>query len=201
MDVEHRKEGAITRTLRAWRADERGATADLVSLVYEELRRLADRSLNSERKGHTLSATGLVHETYLRLLEQKRVDWKSRRHFFALAARMMRRILVDHARERQRLKRGGRLHRVPLEEVTVMATERPPELLAVDQALTELARFDPFKEAIVELRFFAGFTVRETAEILEVSQPTVIRHWRTARAWLYRTIYCAPTDADESSEV
>jgi len=187
--VDHSRNGTVTDALQAWRRGEDQATSELISLVYEELRRVAARSLRRERPGHTLDATALVHEAYLRLSDQRRVDWRNRDQFYSIAARMMRRVLVDHARSKQRVKRGGDLVRVPLEDATVMAVNRSPELLAVDEALEELAAFDPFKVSIVELRFFAGFTVRETAHLLGVSQPTVIRHWRTVRAWLYRKLY------------
>ena len=194
--IDRRSEDDVTAALQAWRHGEDDATSELISMVYEELRRLAARALRRERTDHTLSSTALVHEAYLRLDEQRGVDWCNRDQFFAIAARMMRRILVDHARSKMRVKRGGDRARVPLEDVTVMATHHPPELLAVDEALTELAAFDPFKEAIVELRFFAGLTVRETAQVLGVSEPTVVRHWRTVRAWLYRKLYPSEAGAE-----
>ncbi len=191
-------EGEVTSALRAWHRGEDRATSELMTLVYDELRRVANRSLRRERVDHTLNATALVHETYLRLSEQRRVEWHNREQFYSIAARMMRRILVDHARSKNRVKRGGEQVRVPLENATVMAIHHPPELLAVDEALTELAGFDPFKESIVELRFFAGFTVRETAQVLGVSEPTVIRHWRVVRAWLFRKLYPSEAGAPRS---
>lgn len=179
----------ITEALRAWHQDIPGATEELISLVYRELRHLAARALHREREGHSLSPTALVHETYVRLLEQKQVDWQNRQHFFSICARLMRRILVDHARGRLRAKRGGQWQRVTLEDQPWLAVDNPEELLAVDEALTELAQVDRIKADIVELRFFAGLTVAETAGALGISVPTVVRHWRLARAWLFRRIY------------
>jgi RNA polymerase sigma factor (TIGR02999 family) len=182
------KTGDVTRALRAWRRDVPGDDAELMELVYGELHRMAERQLRGERKDHTLQATALVHEAYLRLREQRRVDWHNRHHFFAVSARVMRRILVDHARARCREKRGGADRKTSLEDAFDLAVETPPELLGLDLALQELARIDPFKEAVVELRYFGGFTAEESGEILGVSEPTVRRHWRLAKAWLYRAL-------------
>lgn len=190
-------QGAVTEALRAWRRGEPEGDERLMELVYGELHHLAGRFLRGERMGHTLQPTALVHETYLRLLDQQRVDWRSRSHFFAISARVMRRILVDHARARQRLKRGGEVERVPFEDATGLGVERPDELVALDDALTELAKVDPAKAEVVELRFFGGFSVQETAEILAVSTPTVGRHWRLARAWLFREVYGEEAEAPE----
>lgn len=156
-------------------------------LVYAELHRMAERFLRGERTGHTLQPTALVHEAYLRLVDQRRVDWRSRNHFFAIAARVMRRILVDYSRGRQRRKRGGG-ERIPLEDAAGLGLQRLPEIMALDEALAALARIDRRKAAVVELRYFGGFTAEETAAILEISVPTVGRHWRLARAWLFREI-------------
>ncbi len=181
--------GEVTAALQDWRRGQEGADERLVHLVYAELHRMADRFLRGERAGHTLQPTALVHEAYMQLVDQRRVDWQSRRHFFSIAARAMRRVLVDHARGRLRQKRGGKRERVPLEDVAGLGLERLPELVALDDALGALARIDRRKAAVVELRYFGGFTAEETAEILEVSVPTVGRHWRLARAWLYREIH------------
>lgn len=157
-------------------------------LVYEELRRLAANRLRGERDGHTLQATALVHEAYLRLVDQTRVEWRNRAHFFAIAARMIRRILVDHARRRQADKRGGGNVRVTLDERLVGATAREVDLLALDDAMRALAELDPELAHLVELRFFSGLTIAETAEALEISPATVKREWAAARAWLHRRI-------------
>lgn len=178
--------------LRAWRCGDPSAEERLIELVYADIHRMAKRFLQGERPGHTLQTTALVHEVYLRLIDQREVDWRSRNQFFAICARVMRRILVDHVRARRRVKRGGELERVlldDLDDATNLAVERPDELAAVDEALTALTEIDRQKAAVVELRFFGGFSVEETARILGVSVPTVGRYWRLARAWLYREIY------------
>jgi RNA polymerase sigma factor (TIGR02999 family) len=187
-EVEADMRGEVTVTLQAWRQGLDGAEERLVRLLYDELHRMAERFLLGERAGHTLQPTALVHEAYLHLVDQRRVDWQSRKHFFAIAARAMRRVLVDHARGRLRQKRGGRRERVPLDDVAGLGCERLPELVALDDALVALAKIDRRKAAVVELRYFGGFSVEETAEILGISAPTVGRHWRLARAWLYREI-------------
>lgn len=183
-----RPDDSVTKALRAWRGGDPAGDERLLALVYEELHHMAHRFLRGERPGHTLQATALVHEAYLRLVDQRRVDWRSRNHFFAISARTMRRILVDHARGRHRAKRGGGLERVDLGDV-VLGVERPDDVVALDEALTALAGIDPPKAAVVELRFFGGFSVEETAEILGISTATVGRAWRLARAWLFREIY------------
>lgn len=183
------RKGEVTGALQAWRAGREDAEERLVGLVYDELHRIADRFLRGERTGHTLQPTALVHEAYLELIDQKRVDWQSRSHFFAIAARVMRRILVDYARGHLRQKRGGGRERVPLDQVSGFGVARLPELVALDDALGALAKTDPRKAAVVELRYFGGFSVEETAEILGISVPTVGRYWRVARAWLYREVY------------
>lgn len=191
MEAGQDRVGEVTAALQDWRRGQEGAEERLVQLVYAELHRMADRFLRGERTGHTLQPTALVHEAYLQLVGQKRVDWQSRSHFFAIAARVMRRILVDYARGHLRQKRGGGRERVPLESVSGFGIERLPELVALDDALAVLAKTDPRKAAVVELRYFGGFSVEETAEILGLSAPTVGRHWRVARAWLFREIYGA----------
>jgi RNA polymerase sigma factor (TIGR02999 family) len=176
----------VTRLLQAWGAGEDGALDDLYGVVYDELRRMARRLLAGERAGHTLQPTALVHELYFRLVDQRAVPWQERAQFFSIAAKSMRRILVDHARGRRSQKRGGERFHLPLEEARHVASPQAPlDLVRLDDALTALAEFDPLKAAIVELRFFGGLSLEETAEVLEVSRPTVVRHWGIARSWLY----------------
>jgi RNA polymerase sigma factor (TIGR02999 family) len=185
----------LTRLLRAWSGGDRAAGDELLLHVYEELRRQAARQLRRERPDHTLRPTALVHEAYLRLAGQRRADWESRGQFFAVAAQVMRRVLVDHARERAAAKRPGSRLRVELAEG--LAVEAPPDadVLAVDQALRELADLDPRRARMVELRFFGGLTGEETAAALGVSEATVTREWRLARAWLLRRLRAAPASA------
>lgn len=178
----------VTRLLRAWSAGEEGAQERLFPLVYDELRRTARRFLAGERAGHTLQATALVHETYVRMLDQRQVEWRERAHFYAIAARSMRRILVDHARRRDSRKRGGDHAHLPLDELSGVARRRPDDLVALDDALTSLAEIDAHKASIVELRFFAGLSIDDTADVLGCSRATVIRHWRVARSWLYDSL-------------
>ena len=153
-------------------------------LVYDELRRLASSYLRQERSDHTLQPTALVHEAYLRLVDQKNVHWKDKGHFFAITAQLMRRILVDHARSHLAEKRGSGAAKVPLEDALVMSNERPDELLTVDESLTRLGRMDPQQARIVELRIFAGLSVEDTAALLGISPATVKRDWSMAKAWL-----------------
>ncbi len=178
--------GEVTLLLAAWSQGDRQAADELMPLVYGELRRLATGFLERERADHTLEPTALVHEAYLRLVGQRKGDWESRGHFFAIAAKMMRRILVDHARSRRMEKRGGGLPKVPLTEMEDLGCERPADLLALDEALESLAAFDARKASIVELRFFVGLSLHEIAEVLGCATATVTRHWLSARAWLYR---------------
>lgn len=163
----------------------RDAEDQLLPLVYDELRRLAASYMRRENAGHTLQATALVHEAYLQLVDQTRVTWQNRAHFFGVAARLMRRILVDHARARNAAKRGGGGQKLTLQEAVGLLGNRDVELEALDDALTDLARLDPQQSRIVELRFFGGLTVEETAEVLGTSPSTIEREWRTARAWLH----------------
>jgi RNA polymerase sigma-70 factor, ECF subfamily len=179
----------VTALLREWSAGDRGALERLMPLVYEELRKLAASHLKSERGNHTLQPTALVHEAYLRLIGQRSVSWASRAHFYGIAAQMMRRVLVDHARKRQAAKRSpGTLFVDLAEEAAAPAPERMPELLVLDRALTELERLDPRQARVVELRFFAGLSVEETAEVAGISTATVKREWKTARAFLRHEI-------------
>ncbi len=176
----------VTALLQEWREGDRKALDRLLPLVYGELRRLAASYLRQERPDHTLQPTALVHEAYLRLTRQRDVVWQNRAHFFGIAAQMMRRILVDHARKRQAAKRDAAAWRV----VTGVedSADRAPELLALDSALSSLETLDPQQARVVELRFFAGLTVEETAEVAGISEATVKRDWRTAKAWLRREI-------------
>lgn len=159
---------------------------DILPLIYDELRNLAGNYLRRERNDHTLQPTALVHEAYLKLIDQKQVKWQNRAHFFGIAANIMRRILVDYARQHKAEKRGGDAEKMPLEEeIVIVSSGKSAELLALDEALETLAQIDPQKSKIVELRYFGGLSVEETAEVLGVSEITVKRHWRMAKAWLY----------------
>lgn len=178
----------ITQLLRAWSEGDETALERLVPLVEDELRRIARRRLCREQPGHLLQTSALVNEAYLRLLGWKNAKWKSRRHFFVVAAKLMRRVLVDQARERRYLKRGGHALRVSLSEAEGVVVERGADLIALDDALNSLATFDERLSKIVELRYFGGMSVEETAEALKVSPRTVIRDWGLAQAWLYREL-------------
>ena len=177
-----------TSLLLAWGRGDQSALDQLMPLVEDELRRLARRHMARERAGHTLQATALVNEAYLRLIEVNQVQWQNRAHFFAMASRVMRRILVDAARARRYQKRGGGAERVSLDEALVVSSEPRHELIALDDALNALATFDVRKSQVVEMRFFAGLSVEETAEALHVSADTVMRDWRLARVWLLREL-------------
>jgi RNA polymerase sigma factor (TIGR02999 family) len=171
--------------LQDWSGGDAAAAERLMPLVYEELRRLARGYLRRERADHTLQPTALVNEAYLKLVDQTRVSWQNRSHFYGIAAQVMRRILVDHARGHASEKRGGLRHRLSLDEVDVPAEERAAELLAVDGALRKLSEVFPRKVRVVELRFFVGMSVEETAGVLGVSDKTVMREWESAKLWLY----------------
>ncbi|MGH9801738.1 MAG: sigma-70 family RNA polymerase sigma factor [Blastocatellia bacterium] len=178
----------VTQLLVAWNNGDEAARDELLPLVYQELHRLAGRYLGRERTGHTLQATALVHEAYLRLVNQQEVNWQNRAHFFGVSAQIMRRILVDHARSRQMAKRGGDARQVDLEEALMVSDERAADVVALDDALKALAEFDERKCRMVELRFFGGLSIEETAEVLGVSPGTVMRDWTLAKAWLQREI-------------
>jgi RNA polymerase sigma factor (TIGR02999 family) len=178
----------VSRLLLNWSNGDRAALDKLVPLVYDELRRLAGHFMRREREGHTLQTTALVNEAYLRLIDQRSVRWQNRAHFFAIAAQLMRRILVDHARSRRYAKRGGEARQVSFDEAAIVSRERGAELVAVDDALTDLAARDARKSQIVELRFFGGLNIEETAEVMGISPTTVQREWRSAKAWLYDAI-------------
>ena len=178
----------VTQLLLAWSDGDRAALDQLIHLVYEELRRLAKRQMGGERPGHTLQTTALVNEAYLRLIDSSRVQWQNRAHFFAISAQVMRRILVDFARARHNLKRGGRAPQVSLAEALEVAQEQGADLVALDDALKTLATLDPRQSQVVEMRFFGGLSVEETAEVLKVSPETVKRDWRLAKVWLLREL-------------
>ena len=174
---------SITQLLAAHGSGDQKALEKLLPLVYHELKRLAESRLRRERQEHTLQPTALVHEAYLRLIKQ-RVSWQNRAHFFGIAGRVMRQILVDYARERSAGKRGSGGIKLSLNETIYLTDERAAVLIALDDALEELAEFDPEKARLVELRYFAGLSVEETAQAMGISVPTVVRHWRSAKAWL-----------------
>ncbi len=178
----------ITRLLRAWSGGDRAALDQLTPVVYKELYRIARGHMRRENQGNTLQTTALVNEAYLRLVDVPNVGWKDRAHFFAVSAQMMRRILVDAARARASGKRGGGARRVDLDQVPDISSGRHRELVAVDEALNVLAEMDPRKARVVELRFFGGLSVEETAEVLGISAQSVMRDWRLAKAWLMREL-------------
>ena len=176
----------VSALLAAWSNGNEAARDALIPLVYDELRRLAGHYMALERSGHSLQATALVHEAYLRLIDQRQVRWQGRAHFFALASRMMRRILVDYARSRHYAKRGGAARRVSLDEAMIVSEEKTQDVVALDEALTRLATIDFRKSQVVELRYFGGLSMEEIAKVLKISAVTVRRDWSTAKAWLYR---------------
>jgi RNA polymerase sigma factor (TIGR02999 family) len=178
----------ITRLLVAWSTGDEAALEQLMPLVYDELRRLARRYMHGERPGHTLQTTALVNEAYLRLVNWRDVQWQNRAHFFAVSAQIMRRILVDFAREKLYLKRGGGTVRVSLSEASYLPEGPGADLVELDEALTALASVDSRKSQVVEMRFFAGLSNREVAEVLKVSEGTVMRDWRLAKVWLLREL-------------
>jgi len=179
--------GEVSELLRAWSDGDRAALDSLTPIVYGELHRLAGRYMKGERPGHSLQTTALVNEAYMRLVDYKNMQWQNRAHFFAVSAQLMRRILVDHARRRN-LKRGGGVQHVSLDQTAIVGSERAADLVALDDAMNLLAKLDPRKVRVVEMRFFGGLSVEETAEILKVSAVTVMRDWNTAKAWLYREL-------------
>jgi RNA polymerase sigma factor (TIGR02999 family) len=189
---------AVTDWLIAWSQGDEAALDQLIPLVHEELRRLARRYMRRERgqrAARTLQTTALVNEAYLRLIDAQRVQWQNRTHFFAIAARLMRRILVDYARAQNNAKRGGGLPQVALDDAPELAAERAPDLVALDDALNALSRIDERKSRVIELRFFGGLSVEETAEVLKVSPDTVMRDLRLAKAWLLRELSGEENDA------
>jgi len=178
----------VSQLLRAWSNGDQDALDKLMPLVYDELRRMAKRHMDRQGPGHTLQTTALIHEAFLRLVDQKEAHWQNRAHFFAVAARAMRHILVDYARARHAAKRGGAAIVVSLDEAAVASDERVAEMVALDDALESLAAVDRRKCQVVELRYFGGLSVEETAEVLKVSPETVARDWRLARTWLLREL-------------
>ncbi len=179
--------GQVTVFLRAWSDGDRAALDRLTPIVYDELHRLAQRYMKGERPGHSLQTTALVNEAFMRLVDYKSMQWQNRAHFFAVSAQLMRRILVDHAR-RHNLKRGGGVQHVSLDQTAMVGDERAADLVALDDAMNLLAKLDPRKVQVVEMRFFGGLSVEETAEVLKISAVTVMRDWSTAKAWLYRQL-------------
>jgi RNA polymerase sigma-70 factor, ECF subfamily len=177
--------GEVTTLLRAWREGDRDALQRMTPIVYKELHRLAHHFMRREREGHSLQTTALVHEAYMRLVDYKHMEWQNRAHFFAVSAQLMRRILVEQAR-RHNQKRGGDVQHVPLDETVLVSGKRPAELVALDDALNELERFDARKVRVVEMRFFGGLELEEIAAVLQVSAVTVGRDLRGAKAWLHR---------------
>ncbi|MEZ5344321.1 MAG: sigma-70 family RNA polymerase sigma factor [Pyrinomonadaceae bacterium] len=178
------EKGEVTKLLKKAQTGDKKSLDEILKVVYNELRRVAENQLRNERDDHTLQATALVNEAYLRLLEQKDVDWKNRLHFFSIASEVMRRILVNYAVKRNAQKRGDGATKIALDEAVSFTRQKDFDIVALNEALTELADFDQKQARIVELRFFGGLTIEETAEVLEVSESTVKREWRIAKAWL-----------------
>ena len=188
------QEHEITQLLAAWRDGNQAALDELYPLVYDELHRLARRYMSRERKGHTLQTTALINEAYVRLVDQRNVQWANRSHFFAISAQIMRRILIDHARRHSYAKRGGGARQVSLDETATMAQGDFSEFLRLDEALKSLAQLDPRRSQVVELRYFGGLNNEEIAGVLNISENTVIRDWNMARAWLYRQLSGSPAN-------
>lgn len=178
----------VTQLLVSWSDGDKKALDKLLPLIYQSLQKIARQHLNRERASHTLQTTALVHEAYLKLIDQNSVHWQNRSHFFAIASQAMRRILLDHARRQIAEKRGGAENKISLEEIDAASVNPDENLIALDDALNELEKFDPQQSRIVELRYFGGLTVEETSEVLKISPRTVHREWAMARAWLYRTL-------------
>jgi len=178
----------VTDLLIAWSDGHPSALNRLMPLIEAELRRLARNYMRREDSTHTLQTTALVNELYLKLVDQRKAKWQNRAHFYAVAAQLMRRILIDHARRNIRNKRGGGAHDIPLDDVAIVSQEKSRELVALDEALTRLAEIDPMKCKIVELRHFGGLSVKETAEVLKIAEITVMRHWGLAKTWLRREV-------------
>jgi len=178
----------VTQLLVDWGNGNQAALDRLMPVVYTELRQLAHRYMRRERPGHTMQTTALIHEAYLRLVDQNQVRWQHQAHFFGIAARLMRQILIEHARSRTRAKRGGGVGTISLDEAAIVSQARATELLALDDALERLATMDPRKSQVVELRFFGGLSVEEAAQVLNIAPNTVLRDWRMAKAWLRREI-------------
>lgn len=180
--------GEVTRLLSALVDGDQSVEDELMAAVYGELRLMARRQMRRERDGHTLQTTALAHEAYIRLVDQRATRWQNRQHFYSIAARVMRRVLVDHARARGAARRGGHMHREDIGDVAILCQERAAEVIALDEALTALTAFDERKSRVVELRFFGGLSIAETAEVLKVSEGTIERDWTLAKAWLQRAM-------------
>ncbi len=178
----------ITQLLAEWSNGNQTALDKLYPLVYDELHKMARRYMNRERQGHTLQTTALIHEAYVRLVDQKQVHWQNRAHFFAISARIMRRILIDHARRHDYAKRGGGAQKISLDETAIMAVEPASGLVLLDEALNRLGEIDPRRSQVVELRYFGGLNNEEIAGVLKISENTVTRDWNMARAWLYQEL-------------
>jgi len=189
-----RQEHEITQLLAAWREGNQAALDELYPLVYGELHRLARRYMSKERKGHTLQTTALINEAYVRLVDQRNVQWANRSHFFAISAQIMRRILIDHARRHAYAKRGGGARQVSLDETATMTQGDFSEFIRLDEALKSLAQLDPRRSQVVELRYFGGLNNEEIAGVLNISENTVIRDWNMARAWLHRQLTGSPAN-------
>lgn len=181
-------QGQITELLNRWSHGDKRALDEVMPLVYQDLRRLSQYYLQDERPGHTLQSTAIVHEVYLRLCGQQGSEWTGRAHFFAVAAKMIRRILVDHARQKSAAKRGGKVHSQPFEEALTIPVQPEVDLVTLNEAMDELAAFDMRKSQVVEMRFFAGLSAKDIAVVLGTTEPTVRRDWNIARAWLYRRL-------------
>lgn len=186
--MDTRSSSNVTELLQAWTDGDKAALDKLIPLVHDELYRLAARQMRGEKSGHTLQTTALVNEAYCKLVDLKNIRWQNRAHFFAIAGQLMRRILIDHAKTRLRAKRGGGAQKVSFDETAFLSDSRADELVALDDALTQLAKRDPLKSRIVEMKFFAGLTFEEIAEVEQVSSRTIEREWRKAKAWLYDAI-------------
>ncbi len=178
----------LTDLLLEWREGDKAALDRLIPIVYDELRRIAHRYVQHERDAHTLQTSALVNEAYLRFAGQRKVDWQNRAHFFAVTAQVMRHILIDHARRRRYAKHGGEVQQIPINDAAEMSLQRAGELIALEEALDQLAKLDQRKCQVVELRYFGGLSLEETAEVLQISLMTVRRDWRAAKAWLYRSV-------------
>jgi len=178
----------VTQLLIAWSNGDKAALNKLMPLIYDELRQLARHYMSRERAGHTLQTTALVNEAYVRLVNRKGVHWQNRAHFFAIAAQLMRSILVDHARSHAYAKRGGGARKIALDDAMVISQQRAAEVVALDDALKRLAEIDPLQSRLVEMKFFGGLTIEETAEVLGLSPATIKREWSTAKAWLYHEL-------------
>ena len=178
----------LTDLLLEWREGDKAALDRLIPIVYDELRRIAHRYVQHERDAHTLQTSALVNEAYLRFAGQRKVDWQNRAHFFAVTAQVMRHILIDHARRRRYAKHGGEVQQIPITDAAEMSLQRAGELIALEEALDQLAKLDQRKCQVVELRYFGGLSLEETAEVLQISLMTVRRDWRAAKAWLYRSV-------------